>query len=128
MASALQLFEIICRDDDTLLEFLPVLDKINNLFIFKEDDEFSISASIKFNKYFSLGFLKDKESRGTYLVVNDKPFLIGLGCQLYKKEVRQISKHFQVSDSNKFINGVLLPWVCYYFMSIFEVEVNDLIQ
>jgi len=126
MASPLQLFEILCLDDDSLHKFLPVLEKIKHFFVFKEDDEFAISALLKFNKEFSLGFMKNKESGATYFVVNDKPFCLGVGCELYRKELRKIAKFFQVDDSTKFINRVLLPWTCYYFQSIFEIDVSDL--
>lgn len=122
----MQTFENICRDDDDLYEFLPVLSKIKGFFILLKEDEKLRSAMMKFNDEFSLGFGEDLENETKYLVVNGVAFKIGKRPSAkYREQMERITDFFGV-DERKFHNKVLIPWVCEVLNVHFELEAADL--
>lgn len=115
-------FEIICRDDDSLFEFLPALQKIQKLFIFLEDNETERYALIKFNDFFELGFMEEKYSNDLYFVVNQCPFNIREFNfrKRYLIEINEIATNLGFQNNKTFVNQVLLPWVCHTLQTHFD--------
>lgn len=102
----LQIFENICRDDDELYCYLPLISKFTLSII-----EQSIIIYISDNLY--IGLIEDEDEEEKYVVVSGMRFNINKWSPKYKHKIKEIAKFLEV-DSKKFNNKVLLPWICCY--------------
>jgi hypothetical protein len=127
MAGPLEIYEMLCWDDDELLEHMGVLEEMKNVFLWREEDEEECAALIKFNGKFSLGFSFDKESNELYFIVNGRDFRIKGNDYRgrYEMEIQKICRYFGKRDKN-FVNKLILPWVCKVLEIHFEnVDLSD---
>ncbi len=102
----LQIFENLCRDDDELYCYLPLISKFTLSII-----EQSIIIYISDNLY--IGLIEDEDEEETYVVVSGMRFNVNKWSHRYKHKIEEIAKFLEV-DSKKFNNNVLLPWICCY--------------
>jgi hypothetical protein len=127
MATAAQVMELLCRDDDQLTVFLPAVKRLKHVFFLREDDGTCFSAKINFNKLCSLGFQMDRSTCLKYFTVNEQMFLLknNRNVDLFNTERNVILDSFEERDAH-FWNRVVLPWVCHVLEDDFEMSASEL--